>query len=288
MRAEARGGGRGAAYATREGAGGARGALRAEARGDSRGRASRFASGDVRDARAMRSQRLPFDAADQAWEAEEHAREAARPSSLRERVSAKVSAAKRSHAKGRAERRFSQQYGGADRGAGAEAAAGPRAAVYKGEMGTKHRRAARMQDDAAPRGGSARSASARKTRRLSPVFAVSAAVAACLLLGGVFLYTPAQQFYQEVRERDRLQAEYAVLQQRNDAIQGEVDALSSGAGVEDRARAEFGWVKKGETAGSVGGLDVEKDSSFRANIAPGSVEAPETWYSFLDPVFGVK
>uniref|UniRef100_UPI0015557203 FtsB family cell division protein n=1 Tax=Adlercreutzia sp. ZJ473 TaxID=2722822 RepID=UPI0015557203 len=282
---------RGAAYATRGGAGGARGALRAEARGDSRGRASRSAYGDARDARAMRSQRLPFDAADQAWEtqeAEEHVREAARPSSLRERVSAKVSAAKRSHAQCRAERRFSQQYGGADRGAGAEAAAGPRAAVYKGEMGTKHRRAARMQDDAAPRGGSARSASARKTRRLSPVLAVSAAVAACLLLGGVFLYTPAQQFYQEVRERDRLQAEYTVLQQRNDAIQGEVDALSSSAGVEDRARAEFGWVKKGETAGSVGGLDVEKDSSFRANIVPGSVEAPETWYSFLDPVFGVK
>ena len=39
------------------------------------------------------------------------------------------------------------------------------------------------------------------------------------------------------------------------------------------------------------GLDLDEDeaSTFRANITPGSVEAPETWYSpFLDALFGVE
>lgn len=222
--------------------------------------------------------------------------------SFASRLSAKLKAAKRSRTKDKADRRFDRQYGGADArssvgagagrrgssGAGVDAdAAGPRAAVYRGEMGTQHKRAARMQNTAS---GSARGGvrSTRKKRRLSPAAAVSAAVAACLLFGCVVLYGPAQQYYQEVRERDRLQAEYTALQERNDAMQSEVDALSTDAGIEDRAREEFGWVKDGESAGSVSGVEVEKESTFRANIVPGSVEAPDTWYSFLDPLFGVK
>ena len=50
-------------------------------------------------------------------------------------------------------------------------------------------------------------------------------------------------------------------------------------------------MKKGEETANVRGLDLDEDqaSSFRANITPGSVEAPETWYSpFLDALFGVE
>ena len=56
-------------------------------------------------------------------------------------------------------------------------------------------------------------------------------------------------------------------------------------------RDRFGWVKKGEETANVRGLDLDEDeaSTFRANITPGSVEAPETWYSpFLDALFGVE
>ena len=81
-----------------------------------------------------------------------------------------------------------------------------------------------------------------------PRFAAAGlAVVACLAVGCVMLYGPAQQYYQEIRERDRLQAEYAAIEQRNSAIQNEVDSLSTSSGVEDRAREEFGWVKEGES-----------------------------------------
>lgn len=123
-----------------------------------------------------------------------------------------------------------------------------------------------------------------------PRFAlVSLAVAACMAFGCLSLYEAAQRWYHQVRECDRLQAEYTALEQRNGAIRDEVDALSTSTGVEDRAREEFGWVKNGESAGSVSGIDVSDDSSFTANIVPGTIEAPDTWYSkWLDPLFGVE
>lgn len=111
-----------------------------------------------------------------------------------------------------------------------------------------------------------------------------------LVLTGIFLYPSAKQYYVTMRECDRLQAEYEAIENRNANIQSEVDALATDAGVEDRAREEFGWVKTGEHAVNVRGLDVgEDESTFRANIVPGSVKAPETWYSkWLDPLFGVE
>lgn len=219
-------------------------------------------------------------------EASSSASEAASKTSFVGRMHERMGSAHRSRVKSKADRRFSQQYG-ESAGRGSSEPAGPRAAVYKGEMGSSHKKAARMQNDV-PDKTRGRSALAKKRRTLSPALAVSVAIAACLALGCVSLYSPAQQYYQEIRERDRLQAEYAAVQQRNDAIQSEVDALSTSAGIEDRAREEFGWVKNDEVAGSVAGLDIEDDSSFRANIIPGSIEAPETWYSFLDPFFGVS
>ena len=48
-------------------------------------------------------------------------------------------------------------------------------------------------------------------------------------------------------------------------------------------------MKSDETAGSVTGIDVEKESDFRANIVSDSIDPPDTWYSgILDPLFGVS
>ena len=115
-------------------------------------------------------------------------------------------------------------------------------------------------------------------------------VAACLVLSCVFLYPAAKQYYTTVREHDQLQAEYEALQQRNATIQAEVDSLSTEAGIEDRARKEFGWVKEGENAANVYGLDTyEDESTYNKAVTPGSVEAPDTWYSpVLDILFGVE
>lgn len=213
-----------------------------------------------------------------------------RGSSLGSKLLSKRDKAKRARAKEKADKRFNRQYGSPS-GQGAEPA-GPRAAVYKGEMGAQHKKAARMQDD--PSSGGSRSSSAKTSpkrgRRLPRFAAAGLAVMACLVVGCVMLYGPAQQYYQEIRERDRLQAEYAAIEQRNSAIQNEVDSLSTSSGVEDRAREEFGWVKEGESMATVTGVDAaEDDSTFTANIVPGTIEAPETWYSeILDPIFGVK
>ncbi|WP_180953002.1 FtsB family cell division protein [Eggerthella timonensis] len=198
---------------------------------------------------------------------------------------------KKARAKSKAERAFTKQFGGSKPSDASQA--GPRAAVYKGEMGAKHRQAARMQNAesaqaSAKRGFSLGSLASLKS---SPKFIASAAVVVCLVLSCAFLYSPAQQYYHALRERDQLAAEYAALEERNGALESDVSSLQTDAGIEDRAHEQFGWVKKGEETANVRGLDLDEEeaSSFRANITPGSVEAPETWYSpFLDALFGVE
>ena len=198
---------------------------------------------------------------------------------------------KRKHAKDKADRKFARQYGG--NGDAASGEGGSRAAVYKGEMGSAHRRSSRMQNEESSsasrrtRGGDSQKPAARLVRK--PWFIVTAVTAFCLVFTVSFLYPSAAQLYHSVRERDQLQAEYAAIEQRNDSIHATVDALSTDAGVEDRAHQEFGWVSKGENAVTVYGLDLDGDSTFTASIVPGSIPAPETWYSkLLDPIFGEK
>lgn len=198
---------------------------------------------------------------------------------------------KRKHAKDKADRKFARQYGG--NGDAAPGEGGSRAAVYKGEMGSAHRRSSRMQNEESSsasrrtRGGDSQKLASRLVRK--PWFIATAVTAFCLVFTVSFLYPSAAQLYHSVRERDQLQAEYAAIEQRNDSIQATVDALSTDAGVEDRAHQEFGWVSKGENAVTVYGLDLDDDSTFTASIVPGSIPAPETWYSkLLDPIFGEK
>ena len=190
----------------------------------------------------------------------------------------------RSSRKAKADRAFDRRYGGDDIPS-SSADEGPRAALYKGEMGANHRRAARMQDN---RARTSRGASSKRAPQRSSRLIVTCAVTACLLLTALFLYAPAQQYYQELRERDRLQVEYTILQQRNDAIQQEIDRLSTDEGVEDRARAEYGWVKEGENAVNVSGV-ASADPTYNVNVLSTNVKPPETWYSpILDPLFGVN
>lgn len=228
--------------------------------------------------------RLAWDDPSEEVDAEQQEREP-------ERLS-RFEALKRKRAKDKADRKFTRQYGGSGNAA-ASGEGGSRAAVYKGEMGSAHRRSARMQNEGSSsasrrsRGEGSRTSASRLVTR--PWFVAVAATAFCLVFTVSFLYPSAAQLYHSVRERDQLQAEYAAIEQRNDSIQATVDALSTDAGVEDRAHQEFGWVSKGENAVTVYGLDLDDDSTFTASIVPGSVPAPETWYSkLLDPIFGEK
>ncbi|WP_232050940.1 FtsB family cell division protein [Arabiibacter massiliensis] len=198
---------------------------------------------------------------------------------------------KRSRSKAKAERKFERQFGSKDSAASDPAPeGGPRAAVYKGEMGSKHRHAARMQNEASGQPTRRTPLGFLASLKSSRAFIATMALAVCLVLSGSFLYPAAQQYYQALREHDRLAAEYAALSDRNDALQSDVNALQTDSGIEARAHEQLGWVKEGEQTANVRGLDLPEEApTFRANITSDSIETPETWYSpFLDPLFGVE
>lgn len=203
---------------------------------------------------------------------------------------------KRRREKARAERLFEKQFGAS--GAVSDDA-GPRAAVYKTEMGRKQRQANRMQSSGtAPSLGSAASgiaggisAAAEKVRS-TPKLLVALVTVACVLLVCLFLYQPAQQYYQSVRENARLEAEYAAVLDRNASLSETNAALQSDAGIETELRDRYNYVKSGEQTANVSGLaDSDASASVTANVAgnisTGSVSTPTTWYSpVLDVVFG--
>ena len=210
---------------------------------------------------------------------------------------------KKNYLKRKAARAFYKNYGAKDGSDNASSASGEankqgaaaasqgnssRAAVYKGQMGHAHRRATRLQTSENANSKQARKYAIRLPQFKSSKLCVCAAGLVCIVVACIYLYPAAQQYYFSVRECDQLRAEYEAVSNRNDAIQSDVNALSTSEGVEDRAHAELGWTKSGEHAAVVRGLEDTQDSSdFTANIVPGSIEAPSTWYSaLLDPIFG--
>lgn len=200
----------------------------------------------------------------------------------------KISDARKSKAKRNAERAFEKSYGGT--GAGGASEGGPRAALHTGNMGASQKKAMRIQGGRGAGfslGGF--SLPSISLPHLSHAFKrnvtiVACAIAAIMLFGSI--YTPAQQYYQQIRERDRLSAEYELVQERNEVLQANVDRLGTDEGLEDKAHAEFGLVKPDEETASVIGIEVDSSPDFHANVTPGSVPAPETWYSgLLDVLF---
>lgn len=197
---------------------------------------------------------------------------------------------KRANAKEKADRQFDRTYGKADRGASSAAEeAGPRAAVYKGEMGRSHKRSAEtLNKGTSARASKGASASEVRGGGWKKHIARLGITVACIALAAVVLYDPARMYYQQIREVARLQAEYEAIVARNDSLQASVDHLSTEGGIADAAREQLGWVNPGENAVNVSGLD-EKESDFQANVVSDQVKPPDTWYSsFLDPFFGVE
>jgi len=203
---------------------------------------------------------------------------------------------KRQKAKERASKQFDRTY--ASRSGDARQTEGaPRAAVYKGEMGPSQRRSTRMQ-----RASEAGSVAAKlnpagwlSNINLSSRTAKLVTMAICAVFICVFLYTPAQQYYEASRENARLEAEYVAVSERNAALDAHNEALASDAGMEDAVRQKFGYVVAGEQTAVVSGLSDEVEVSKRAsaevegNILASSIKAPEEWYTpFLDAFFGVQ
>lgn len=170
---------------------------------------------------------------------------------------------------------------------------GSRAAVYDMRMGASQRKSVRSMAEgekgkrsgfslpfALPFNGSL---SAWATRGIVAFVAVAFAV--------VMLYPSCQNYYNETRQLQQLEAEYDALQTYNAQMQSQVNYLNTDEGIEDYARSELGWIRPGEHVVSVEGVTSTSDntrSNSRAFAIPaGSVAAPDTWYSgILDVIFG--
>jgi cell division protein FtsB len=175
----------------------------------------------------------------------------------------------------------------------------PRAALYKGEMGSSQRRSVHMQrsSSADPVSAKVNPAGWFSNLNLTPRTLKVGTAILCVVLALVFLYTPAQQYYQAQRENSRLAAEYAVIEQRNEALDEQNDTLASNAGMEDAVRQKYGYVVQGEQVAAVSGLSDHVVSSalaannegIEANVLSSTVKAPEEWYTpYLDYFFGVQ
>lgn len=203
---------------------------------------------------------------------------------------------KRQKAKAKANKKFDKAYGGTEKAATAAASGqgSPRAALYSTKMGTKHKKSAKMQikdaRDMATQsmGLIGDKVSGFKIPEIPKYVSRLMIVAAVLAVFGFGLYAPAQQYYVQMRETDRLHAEYVEVADRTNNLAASIDSLHTKEGIEDKAHADLGYVKNGEKSATVKGIaQINLLDLPTSNVAPGSIPAPDTWYSgFLDVLFG--
>ncbi len=116
-----------------------------------------------------------------------------------------------------------------------------------------------------------------------------AVVAILILVAGGILYPAAREYYVSVRNLDRANIYLAQLQERNDQLQENIDALSTDAGIENYARAQYGWVKNGEEAVSVIGLPTNSQTTTLSTAATSNIkENKSAITAFLDAIFFVN
>lgn len=202
---------------------------------------------------------------------------------------------RRNRNKARADKLFEAQFSASS--TSPQEGEAPRAAVYEGQVGSSQRKAARMQrtSEAGPVTAKINPAGWFSNLNLSPRSVKVITAVLCIVLTGAFLYVPAQQYYKSVREHDRLEAEYAVIAERNAVLDEQNDMLAGDAGMEDAVRQKYGYVKQGDQTAIVTGLstrttDTSRDGeNIEANVLSSTVKAPEEWYTpYLDAFFGVS
>ncbi len=218
-----------------------------------------------------------------------------RLSSLVENKKSKAAENRRKRSKAKADKKFDKTYGGSVAVKEQQQTA-PRAALYSTKMGSSHKKSSKMQtkdvrdiasQSAGIIGDKVSKLSFPKLPKALTRFAAIAVVCAIFCVG---LYVPAQQYYVQMRETDRLEAEYIEVAERTNNLADSIDALQTDEGVEDKAHSELGYVKSGEESATVKGIAQANLSDLpTSNVAPGSIPAPDTWYSgALDAFFGYE
>jgi cell division protein FtsB len=127
------------------------------------------------------------------------------------------------------------------------------------------------------------------TVRIPPALVVAVGALLFLVLAAVVLFPVWRDHYVAQREYESLKAEHQAIVARNEKIQQQLKDLETPEGIEDRAREEFDWVKQGEQAVNITGLDITNSSTdLPTAVESGSIEAAEDWWTqTLDEFFGV-
>ncbi len=108
-----------------------------------------------------------------------------------------------------------------------------------------------------------------------------------IALAVAMLFSPVRNLYIAYRQLDTLQQTYDVLNEENNKLRSQIEALQTREGIENEAR-ERGYVDPGETKVLVEGLEVDEGQSAAAE-AVAELEVPDTrvWYiRLLDSLFG--
>ncbi len=276
----------------------AKGVKRTQSRKQSR-KEIKIARGAERDgALSMRTEEeIEAEARAQEESRKQDKRSKSRVRAFSKKMRSSIDEKKKARNKAKAEKKFNAAYGDSgpsgsgSQPQGAQGEGGPRAAVYEGKMGASHKKSAKLQakaaGDAIKNVASGVSIPKANLSKMPSGLVRALAGVAVFALVAVTLYGPAQQYYQQMRETDRLQAEYAAVAARSNTLQSTIDSLRSEEGVEDKAHTDLGYVKKGEQTATVKGANIVDNTEFSSNVAPGSIPAPETWYSpVLDVLFG--
>ncbi|MDR1017006.1 MAG: hypothetical protein LBL67_06100 [Coriobacteriales bacterium] len=120
---------------------------------------------------------------------------------------------------------------------------------------------------------------------------ISFTVLLCLVLAVWMLYPACQESYLTWRKQSLEQAILNAYVTRNAQISAENSALESDQGIEDRARAQLGLVKKGEKLAHIKGLSDATDSlsDLPPKIDPTTIDIDQTWPVQLgDALFGYQ
>ena len=149
------------------------------------------------------------------------------------------------------------------------------------------------QRDDSKKTAAKKQATKKRTSRKRPRWpfrlVMSAGAAFCVLAAFAMLYPVLREYYVANREYEHLMIEYAAVLERNVKMQEQVEYLKTPEGVEDRARGQFGWVKEGERAVNITGLNLPDSSmALPPAILSGSLMAESSWWTdFLDFIFNV-
>lgn len=115
----------------------------------------------------------------------------------------------------------------------------------------------------------------------------------CFILAIIILYQPAKNYYINIRENDKLQAQLEAIKETNESLAKDIEALQTDEGIKQKAIDNLGLIQKGEHIGVVSGTENENTASNNASstsskLAYKNIKTKAKWYTaFCDAIFNI-